>query len=135
MGWKLQTESVSTVVVWVLNIHIIQLTIQILMWFFSLFITVRVFKQLIKNYNFLISEVVFWYCSLLAHVYIFQPRQSLFILQEMHVICHLKKFVPKTFLKFWYCCAEKYFQFFIWLFKKLFPIAEVLLLYKEFNLF
>ena len=36
----------------------------------------------------------------------------------------------QNFLKFWYCCAEKYFLF-IWFFTKLFPIAVVLLLDKN----
>ena len=59
--------------------------------FFSLFVTVSVFKQLIKNYNFLISEVVFWDYSL-TRLYIFQPCQSLF-LGKCVSSCHSQKFV------------------------------------------
>ena len=63
--------------------------------FCSLFITVRVFKQLIKNYNFLVFEVVFWYYSLLTRVYIFQLRHG-----KCMSFCHSQKFVPKISLIF-----------------------------------
>ena len=56
---------------------------------------------------------------------------NIFLFLWINLFCSIADVECRNFLKFWYCCAEKYFLFFVRFFTKLFPIAVVLLLYKN----
>ena len=60
--------------------------------------------------------------------------KTFFLFLWINLFCSIADVYCRNFLKFWYCCAEKYFLFFIRFFTKLFPIAVVLLLYKNFKI-
>ena len=57
--------------------------------------------------------------------------ESFFISLNKLILLHHRYLICRNFLKFWYCCAEKYFLLFIRFYMRLSPIAMVSLLGKN----